>query len=123
MEMTLKLPNHYVELEQEEMMYLDGGRTSIIRESASQMRTRLSRILNAGIAGAASSGLIALTGIAGKIIAVFSGPWFVNAINRTSGAHSEVMNIISRHGASRRVEKRTTMNIVYWITGMTVRAI
>lgn len=25
MEMTLRLPNNYVEIEEEEMMYLDGG--------------------------------------------------------------------------------------------------
>ncbi len=59
MEMTLKLPQNYVEIEEEEMMYLDGGWSwSTLGRNLNNLRIRYSSVSRALVGSGISVGSI-----------------------------------------------------------------
>jgi len=122
MEMTLRLPQNYVEIEQEEMMYLDGGGSSRITGTLGQLRSRLAQAINGshiGIAGSVGAAL--LLGKVGAILGGGMGAWFNNVRRHASTAHHQANQLITRHGINRRGTMTTTWTTGRWVTGISVR--
>lgn len=122
MKMTLQLPNNYVELEQEEMMYLDGGAS--LNTTAGAARNSLNVISTASTAAAVLAGAGALVGsfvsrVVGGILAAIGG-WMNNLRNHASTAHHQANRIVGSHGVNARVRVTVSANWLGWITGMSV---
>ena len=69
MEMALQLPNNYVEMEQEEMMYLDGGLT-LSASTVRQLGAALAISGSSSIAAASASIKAGATILASKFLAI-----------------------------------------------------
>lgn len=120
--MELVMPSSYVTMEEEEMMYLEGGGSTTKKETAAKIRTRLSTIISASIAGTASAALLAAFGfIGGIVIGAIGGAWHLNNRSLASSAHSKVQGWINKYGTSKTVTMTTTWNIVGWVTGLSVK--
>ena len=119
--MELVLPLNHVELDQEEMMYLDGGWSRSQIRTASSARDLMRRTSAAASVGVAVSLVLGVVGsVLGKIFAVVAGSWLNNVRNRASRAHTQAVNIVSRHGASRRTRVTVSGTWVGTITGISV---
>ena len=120
--MELVLPLNHVELEDEEMMYLDGGWSRSITETAGAARDRMRRGAAAASVGVAVSLVLGVVGsVIGKIFAVVAGSWLNNVRKHAALAHTQAVNIVSRHGSSRRVRVTLSGTWVGTITSMQVR--
>ena len=119
MEMALQLPNNYVELEQDEMMYLDGGASVITTAAAA--RNSFNTLSTAATTGVAlSAGLGLLGGILGKVVGLVTGSWFNALRNHANTAHHQAVRIVASHGANRRVRATISSNWLGWVTGASV---
>ena len=121
--MEMVLPASYAVIEEEEMMYLEGGATARVRGTAGSIRTRLNAIIAGSAAGQATvTGLGALLGGAiGAVVGFFVGSsWFgtINSYSRT--AHSQVSKIISKYGTRKAVVMTSTWSTIF-CTGVNVK--
>ena len=122
--MELVLPHNHVELEQEEMMYLDGGWSRSQNKSASAARDLFRRTSAAASVGIAVSLILGVVGsVIGKIFAVVAGSWLNNVRTHASRAHTTAVGIVSRHGANQRVRVTLSGTWLGTITGMSVRTV
>jgi len=122
--MELVLPLNHVELEQEEMMYLDGGWSRSQNKSASAARDLFRRTSAAASVGIAVSLILGVVGsVIGKIFAVVAGSWLNNVRTHASRAHTTAVGIVSRHGANQRVRVTLSGTWLGTITGMSVRTV
>ena len=122
--MELVLPLNHVELDQEEMMYLDGGWSRSQNKTAGAARDLFRRTSTAASVGVAVSLVLGVVGsVIGKIFAVVAGSWLYNVRRLASNAHGTASNIVARHGRNRRVRVTLTGTWLGTITSMQVRTI
>ena len=124
--MEMVLPNNYIELEQEEMMYLEGGWTSTRTETATQARNRFRNVATAAQIGQAVSiikgtvnGMV--KNAIGAIIGAALTAWFTNVRSHASGAQVAAQNIINRNGANRMVTWTANWTWLLSLSGISVR--
>lgn len=94
MEMTLRLPNNYVEIEEEEMMYLDGGwSSSIARSNLKGIKSWLQKH--------APSRVLAQTGAISEInniVKYYAGASYARVASLIGSALAKVSAVISAVG-------------------------
>jgi len=117
--MELVLPKNYVEIEQEEMMYLDGGASIITTAGIARTSFNvLSTASTAAVALAADFGQ--LGGIMRRVVGGLAGSWF-NALQINSNeAFHQASKIVASAGINRRVRATITANWLGWITAASV---
>ena len=119
--MELVLPLNHIELEQDEMMYLDGGWSRSQNRTAASARDLFRRTSAAASVGVAVSLVLGVVGsVIGKVFAVVAGSWLNNVRSHASRAHTAAINIVSRHGGNRRVRVTLSGTWLGTITGMSV---
>ena len=123
--MELVLPNNHVELEQDEMMYLDGGAS--IRTTATNARNAFNVMSSAGTVLAATAGAAAIaTTIVSRIVGAIVGAifgWWANFRSHASTAYHQAVQLVASRGGNSAVWMNISTNMVGWVTGMsTIRA-
>lgn len=121
--MELVLPKNYVEIEQEEMMYLDGGASIITTAGIARTSFNvLSTASTAAVALAADFGQLGgiMSRVVGRVVGRLAGTWF-NALQINSNqAFHQASEIVASAGINRRVRATITANWLGLITAASV---
>ena len=124
--MELVLPKNYIEIEQDEMMYLDGGWTSTRTETATQARNRFRNVASLAQVGQVLSVIkigvsAAMKNVVGGIVGTLLGTWFTNVRSHSGDAQVAAQNIINRNGANRRVTWTSNWTWLGSLSGISIR--
>lgn len=110
---ALVMPSSYVLMDEEEMTYTEGGKTTSYTGKLSAIKTRLNTVKTASLAGLGGSALIGLgvgsTGaiIAGAVAGALTGNWFSNVSSICNGALAKVKTLINKYGKSKIGKMKT----------------
>jgi len=119
---TLTMPRGAIFMDVEEMTYVDGGATFVVKESAGKIRTRLNAIISLCVTGQATvTGLGAYVGgVIGAVVGfVVGASWFGTIGSYARTAHNQVEGIISKYGTGKSSVMTSTWSTVF-CTGISV---
>lgn len=121
---TLTLPNNYVLMNEEEIMYLEGGATYDMYKTASAGCTYLSAMAVAFAAEAVGCGAVAAAGAATVIVGILGGAGAALCglmASSYTGAYNDCSDIKADYGSSKRVRIRETVMAGVFISNVSCK--
>jgi len=120
--MDMIIPDGFIELDENEMMYLDGGGHRTTYGAASNFRPTMSVIgaLAGGTGLTTAKAIKVFGGVAGWALGIFTASHIVPLANAARNAHAALGNLQSRHGNNVRVRMVITWDWLARVTGITV---
>jgi len=123
---AIDMPLSYSLMDEEEMTYVEGGKTIKKYDTAEALRNSLTQIIGAGIGGVADAawigGLIG-GGVGAAIGAVIGGLYFQSYVLNAGPAHAQAEAIINKDGANTSCVLTTTVSFAGYCTSMTVEKV
>lgn len=121
---ALVMPSNYAVVSEEEMTYLEGGGSATVRDTAKNIRSRLTKVIGASLTGTGvAAGLGAIIGtVSGAIIgAVLGNAYFGSFRSCASSAHAQVEAIIAKYGKNKNCVMTTTYSFAFYCTSINVK--
>jgi ABC-type multidrug transport system fused ATPase/permease subunit len=119
---ALVLPQNCVAMQEEEMMYTEGGVSVTVNSTTGGIRTRLNTIIAASLAGNVLS--VAAGAVIGNVVGAVVGfilgtAWFGAILGYARSAHSKVEGFITKYGTGKACSMTSTWSLIL-CTGISV---